>query len=272
MKPTNAQAFDGEWWVGTHPTLATPVTSGQVLAPSVLWEYSSERFHRHMESHVATQPYPQIPASVWWGVRDFLQRSPNVRLEPSTLAARLGVQEVAARQYAAELKRIGIIDEDFKPTELAARWRMDNRYREAVEEIASEAYPDALAALAPPGEAERSMVKDWFMGQGLGEGAANNKAATYLLVTSPEPGTTPKAGSRDSVSKSGSEKAVRRSTSGRAAARPNSKTGRGSERGTQNDSEMPPLNVNVQIHISADATKDQIETIFAAMRTYLRDA
>lgn len=33
-----------------------------------------------------------------------------------------------------------------------------------------------------------------------------------------------------------------------------------------------PLNLNIQIHISADAGTDQIETIFRAMRMYLNDA
>jgi hypothetical protein len=31
-----------------------------------------------------------------------------------------------------------------------------------------------------------------------------------------------------------------------------------------------PLNVNVQIHISADASSEQIEAIFANMKKYLR--
>jgi hypothetical protein len=33
-----------------------------------------------------------------------------------------------------------------------------------------------------------------------------------------------------------------------------------------------PLNVNVQIHISADASGEQIESIFSAMRRYLYDS
>jgi hypothetical protein len=32
-----------------------------------------------------------------------------------------------------------------------------------------------------------------------------------------------------------------------------------------------PLNINIQIHISADATSEQIENIFAAMKKYLYD-
>jgi hypothetical protein len=32
-----------------------------------------------------------------------------------------------------------------------------------------------------------------------------------------------------------------------------------------------PLNINVQIHISAEATGAQIESIFSAMRRYLYD-
>jgi|SRR3954452_4152889 hypothetical protein len=36
--------------------------------------------------------------------------------------------------------------------------------------------------------------------------------------------------------------------------------------------EIMPLNINVQIHISADASGEQIQTIFSSMRRYLYDA
>lgn len=217
---------------------------------------------------MANQSFPQIPASVWWGVRDTLQKSPNVKLEPGFLAAKLGVQLAAARQYAAELKRLGILDEDFKLTELGSKWRLDDSYRNAVESLASEVYPEDLAALSPVGNEDREAVKAWFMGQGLGQGSANNKASTYLLVTSPSPGENRKA------------------SAGEAPPRASKKSGVGAGTGPQPTNldqspklpersfgdELPALNVNIQIHISADATNEQIETIFSSMRKYLRDS
>ena len=53
--------------------------------------------------------YPQIPSTVWWGVRNLLQRSPNATIDERALGVELNVQEVAARQYVVELKRVGIL-------------------------------------------------------------------------------------------------------------------------------------------------------------------
>lgn len=219
---------------------------------------------------MAKQSFPQIPASVWWGVRELLQKTPSLRLDPSILAAKLSVQEVAASQYVAELKRIGILDDEARPTPLAAKWRMDDSYSGAVDEIIRGIYPEGLVAISPPGEVDRGVVKNWFMQQGLGDGAANNKAATYALITSPEPREASRR-SREVPGKGSGKKAVRNSTEtprGGAA-----KAG-GSNRSNENGSNRVqgiPLNVNIQIHISADATSEQIETIFASMRKYLHD-
>lgn len=60
--------------------------------------------------------YPQIPSTVWWGVRRLLQRSPNAVIDERTLGVDLEVQEAAARQYLAELKRVGILNDDNKAT------------------------------------------------------------------------------------------------------------------------------------------------------------
>ncbi len=218
---------------------------------------------------MADQSFPQIPATVWWGMRQLLQRTPSAKFDDGMIAASLGVQPAAARQYVAELKRIGILDDEGKATEIANLWRMDLSYGEAVEAIVSGAYPEQLTTIAPPGNADRQTVVNWFMQQGLGEGSARNKAATYLLVSSAEPNTTSNSSTRkDSKRNSGDDTAkpltaarrTRRSTSPPMADKPAKST-----------ADIMPLNVNVQIHISADAGNDQIESIFAAMRKYLKD-
>ena len=61
----------------------------------------------------------QIPSTVWWGLRGTLQRTPNVKVDERFLSVELGVQEAAARQYVAELRRAGLLDQDGKATELA---------------------------------------------------------------------------------------------------------------------------------------------------------
>lgn len=218
--------------------------------------------------------YPQIPSTVWWGVRSILNRTPNATIDERLLGVQLAVQEAAARAYVTELKSAGILSDEGKATPLANKWRLDDTYGEAVEKIIATVYPDSLRQVAPPADADRQKVVSWFMREGLGKGAAGNKAATYLLIGSPSPndGTAKATKTRENTSNS------RRTSSSRAAAAGRSKPGSravelsGDAARRPSGVETLPLNVNVQIHISADAGSEQIETIFSAMRRYLYDA
>ncbi|QMW22770.1 DUF5343 domain-containing protein [Sandaracinobacteroides saxicola] len=224
--------------------------------------------------------YPQIPSTVWWGVRSILNRTPNATIDERLLGVQLGVQEVAAKAYINELRHVGIVTEEGKATPLAQRWRLDDSYGDAVSELIQATYPEGLVHIAPPGEAERQKVVSWFQRAGLGQGAAGNKAATYLLLSTPTPNEAPrpaaKAGQSDSPARA---RPPRRQTSGgRTSDAEETRTT--SEVGVRREMKTPPpgrsgdtfpLNINVQIHISADAGSEQIESIFQAMRRYLYD-
>ena len=136
--------------------------------------------------------YPQIPRTVWWGLRSILNRSPKATIDDRLLGVELGVQAAAAKAYIAELRNAGHLTEDGKGTPLAHRWRLDESYTEAVGEIIRANYPEGLIHVAPPGRADRDKVIAWFKRDGLGEGSAGNKAATYLLLSTPSPNEAPK--------------------------------------------------------------------------------
>jgi hypothetical protein len=218
--------------------------------------------------------YPQIPSTVWWGVHAILNKTPNATLDERHLAIQLNVQPVAAKQYIAELIAVGILNEEFKATPLAMKWRLEATYPAAVQELISNVYPQGLIEIAPPGEGDRQKVISWFLQEGLGQGAAGNKAATYLMLGSKVPNEAP---SRSSVRVAGEEsKASTREAKAPARAKsvrehtpkvPRSTAGNNGDHRVENI----PLNVNVQIHISADAGSEQIESIFSAMRRYLYD-
>lgn len=226
--------------------------------------------------------YPQIPSTVWWGVRSIIQRTPSATIDERLLGVELGVQEVAAKAYIGELRSVGLITDDGKATPLAQKWRLDESYAEAVSEIIEATYPQGLIHVAPPGEAERQKVVTWFMREGLGQGAAGNKAATYLLLSSPTPNeaprTTKKATQGESATRSRTpsrRKAANANPTEEKAANPRRSNGDAGGRNATSKlsgGEAFPLNVNVQIHISADAGTEQIESIFQAMRRYLYDA
>lgn len=225
--------------------------------------------------------YPQIPSTVWWGLRSILQKTPNATIDERLLGVQLGVQEAAARQYVAELKAVNILTEDSKATTLAQKWRLDDSYPDAVQELIKTVYPEGLITVAPPGEGDRPKIVNWFLREGLGQGAAGNKAATYLLLGSPTPNEAPtRNGSRSAGEDSGKRAAGGKKVSTSKPVTASQTTtsrqpateleGKG-DVNQQLHSGIMPLNINVQIHISADAGTDQIETIFKAMRRYLND-
>lgn len=223
--------------------------------------------------------YPQIPSTVWWGVRSIINRTPTATIDERLLGIQLGVQEAAAKAYINELRHVGIVTDEGKATPLAQRWRLDDSYAEAVNELIQSNYPEGLIHIAPPGDAERQKVVSWFQREGLGQGAAGNKAATYLLLSSPTPNEAPKTTLKAAQADSSARvRPLRRQVNGgRTNSAPDDRATRqgvGESKGTPaaRGLEAFPLNVNIQIHISADAGTEQIESIFQAMRRYLYDA
>ncbi len=215
--------------------------------------------------------FPQIPSTVWWGIREQFKKSVPAKVSDSYLVAQLNVQGTAAQQYLRELKRVGLLDDDGKPTDAAKKWRFDDTYREAADSILRTAYPAELIELAPPTDHDRAKAIRWFMQAGdLGEGAAKNKAATYFMIGSNEPPA-------DLASPKAAKAAPKRPSAPRETPAKDRKAVRAADGpvSTPPESSAPgmeamPLNVNVQIHISADASSEQIEAIFANMKKYLR--
>jgi hypothetical protein len=214
--------------------------------------------------------YPQIPSTVWWGVRNILKRTPGTAIDERTLGVELNVQETAARQYVGELKRVGILSDENKATSVAQKWRHDETYGEAVDELLRAVYPEGLTNIAPRGAADRQKIISWFTREGFGTGTAANKAATYLLISSESPNEPPARGN------SGQQKTPtkqpqynQRNAVSQATKHPTVRTEEAPRRPASTG--LMPLNINVQIHISADASGAQIESIFGAMRRYLYD-
>lgn len=116
--------------------------------------------------------YPQIPRGVWRGAWELLRKAPKRKLDEKSLSVELAVQPTAAKAYARELVRLGLLKEDFTPTDLANRWRQDGQDTDVIEEILNIAYPSELRLLAPRDDLDRDKIVRWFMNEGLGEGAS----------------------------------------------------------------------------------------------------
>lgn len=211
--------------------------------------------------------YPQVPSTVWWGVRGILQNKPSVTIDAKLLSINLDVQEAAAAAYLKQLQNLKVLDSDGKATPLALKWRLDAEYAEAASNLLELNYPDSLRDTLPPLSENREKIVQWFMYDGLGKGAAGNKAATYLLIDAPTPNGV-EAAAKPKVAKVKAADTVKK-TAGQAK-KPGADSGPGEIR--LKEKEPPsilPLNLNMQIHISADATNEQIEHVFKSMRKYL---
>ena len=216
--------------------------------------------------------FPQIPCTVWSGVWKMLHDSPTRKVDENVLAVELGVQKTAARAYLNELVRLGLFVADGTATDLAKRWRQDGNDLDIIQEILAHAYPSELREIAPVDKLDRAKIIRWFVSQGLGAGSAQNKAATYMRVASGVSAgnaASPKSSRSSSPSTSGPTR-VR-------AGRTPSETKPPERNGDRNARQDDPgrkldLHVNVQIHISADSTSEQIDTIFSAMKRYFDGA
>ena len=108
------------------------------------------------------------------------------------------------------------------------------------------------------------------MNEGLGEGSAKNKAATYLMVAS---GVSDDADGPATQSKRVPAKArAPKSKDGQTSTPPSrERKGNKDQDGARNQSK-PDLNLNIQIHISADASSEQIDAIFSSMKRYFNES
>jgi hypothetical protein len=219
-----------------------------------------------------TTSYPKIGLAAWAKLRAKAAAAPSTKFTPSAVAALLGLgsPSSAATNVVGPMQRLGLIDENGALTDLGNSWRNGGTYAEACQEIVDTVYPDELAVFTDSsGAPSRAQVTKWFQQQKFGESNARQMAATYAMIaekklpdvtekdqTAKPRGARPKADPAPRSTKPSNTKALKQET---AAAPPVSAI-------------RPDVHFDIQIHIAADASADQIEQIFASMAKYLYQA
>jgi hypothetical protein len=213
-----------------------------------------------------------LPVGHWWALRKkFKQSIPGV-VTDNYLATVLDMEVKSARANVLPfLRTLGIIDDDGKPKERAKKWRDDDHYPEVCLAILREVYPkDLLDAVADP-KTSRSKAERWFGNHtGAGEAACRRMAALYSVLVEANP-----AGEAGGSKTGDSAKAAKKLPQKPRAARKEQAELPANPPATppaaQNPatSAGPGININLQVHISADASADQIEQIFAAMAKHI---
>lgn len=213
--------------------------------------------------------YPLLPVAQWWAVREkFNQSIPGV-VTANYLATTLDIKPRSARNNILPyLKDFGLIDEEGKTQDLAKAWRDDEKYPDVCRKIRESVYHKELVSAVPNPSEDRGAVERWFaIETGAGKVAVRRMAALYIVISdadaSNKPGKqakpTVKARKKKTVAKSGKESQVSHP----------SKTTTPETLTLGRDPAAPGLNINLQIHISADATPDQIDKIFESMARHI---
>ncbi|MGA7313402.1 MAG: DUF5343 domain-containing protein [Silvibacterium sp.] len=230
--------------------------------------------------------YPMLPTSHWWALRKkFRQSLPGI-VTDSYLATVLNMGIKSARANVLPfLKTLGIIDSEGRPTQRATLWRDDEHYAEVCKAILEEVYPselrDAVTAPVEPAKARR-----WFAHQThVGEAAANRMVAMYSVLVESDPTKQPDVDKKAVQKKAAApvKKASNLHPSAKkfkaSLAADSAKISDQGEISEGNSGDQlqrrrsldrgPEVNINLQIHISADASADQIDQIFASMSKHL---
>jgi hypothetical protein len=210
--------------------------------------------------------FPLMPIGHWWTLRTkFRQSIPGV-VTDSYIATVLNMKESSARNNIIPyLKQVGIIDADNKPQERAKKWRDDAQYKKVCSEIIKEVYPQELMDACPDPNSNRESAERWFSNHtGGGQVAVRKMVSFYSILTEADPSkaTEPKnnlSSKNTSSPKKPSKKQVPQKTENAKMSEPNQ------AQPAERNGALPSININLQIHISADASPDQIDKIFENM-------
>ena len=212
--------------------------------------------------------YPMLPAKTWWQLRKKFKQSIPGTVTAGYLAAALNMQEQSARgNVLPYLEDLGIVDDEGKTLDRARQWRDNAQYADVCKEIREEVYPQELLDAVPDPSTDRGAAYRWFANStGKGKVAVNKMVTAYSLLmvadATKEPASRTKtAGSRESGTSASKKGRVAMPLSA-------GDDGENDKRGGS-IANGPGVHINIQVHVSSDATPDQIDQIFASMARHI---
>lgn len=210
---------------------------------------------------------PKVGAKAWAVLRSKAASAPSTKFTAGLVAAVLEMGSAGSAQanIVRPMRALGIFDEEGSLTTLGNKWRNDSTYAEACQEILDRFYPADLAALTDAdGNPSASQVWTWLSHNGFGESNAKQMAATYVMIASKEPHSAP-------ASPEAKKKATpaKRATEPPKPASPALEPPRAQVVQQSPPGSNPGIHLDIQIHVPADATADQIDAIFRSMAKHI---
>lgn len=221
---------------------------------------------------MASTGYPKIPLKAWRTLRAKAASAPSTKFTASTVAALLGMASPGSARdnIVTPLRRVGLIDDEGALTPRGNKWRVDASYGEACDEILAEVYPDDLAALRNgSGEPDPQAVKTWFDHQGFGDSNARQMAATYSLIAGKQIPEPPTEQNGNSPRKQSPRKLSSAAPKAKDPEPRKEEVGEDAPPRQRARSGGPNVHLDIQIHIPADASVEQIDQIFESMARHL---
>lgn len=217
--------------------------------------------------------FPVMPAAAWWKLRTkFKQSIPGV-VTDNYVASILNIQLNSARaNILPALKTTELIDSEGKATERARRWRDDAQYTKVCKEILETLYPRELLDGIPEPKSNREETERWFANHtGAGQAAAGKMTQFYTLLSETHPSLNPEpvAGTPKFKQRSDTQSTRTPSNSGKPHRVVSEPPSQEPAPYRQAHADGPAVHINLQIHISADSSAEQIEQIFASMAKHI---
>ena len=222
---------------------------------------------------MATDGYPKVSLKAWRILRAKAASAPTTKFTPDVVATLMDLSspESALGNTVRPMRRLGLIDEDGALTDRGRKWSVDSSFGDACQEILDEIYPDDLEAMTDEnGQPDNAQVKTWFRLQGFGDSNARLMAGTYVFVASkqvPEPAATD-SGKANRTESTPAKMTAGKSPTQKKAAEPLA-TAAHEPPPPERSSSGPTVHLDIQIHIPADATPEQIDQIFSSMARHL---
>jgi len=222
---------------------------------------------------IEVPPPPLIPVKHWWSLRNKFKQSIPGTVTDNYLATTLNIAVISARTNVLPyLKTLGLIDSEGKTGDLAKKWRDDKQYTPVCESIRKKVYSaELISAVSKPSE-DREAVERWFANHtGAGTTAVRRMAAIYTVISEADLSKTPKA---KDASDGKIKTKTKTKTKKKPAAKSKSPTGGESSSESLAQGQLPPpsapgVSINLEIHVSSDATPDQIDKIFESMARHI---
>ncbi len=238
-----------------------------------------------------TTGYPVVSPTVWWQLRKLFQNKGVPKVFDAEYLINLGIRQTpaSANNVIRPFTRFGLFKDDGKPEQLVWDWVEDPKYAEVCDTILHKIYPEALTSVFTTVE-DQGGVERWFQRTlHITPASAHQYAAFYMLLLEADPtkqeaangtqsGKPPKTAPRQPVtSRPRSSRADAHVANNVVPITPNVDS-QHAQVGTHSEAPRvphtrsavePTLNINVQIHIPAEATAEQIEQIFKSMGKHL---